>query len=216
MKRIHRIYLLLGISLAPWFQLDAQELRTGIDFDRMLLTKVEFQSKVQLRHSFDGQNAFSVITQAGLEYKIFKQLSIAGSFRYSLGSFGRSENSLTSFQDKMRYTADTKVKSKRFDSGVRLRYRLRYQHSKTMQDNSRDYLRNKLVLEYKLIDEMIPYAAAELYYRLDDNELQRFRLYIGSDFKLFKREAELSYILEGEFEDEFFHSFHMIGFFFSI
>ena len=216
MKRIIRIYLLLGIILTPCFRLWAQELRTGIDFDRMILPKVEFQSKLQLRKSFVGQNAFYTITQAGLEYKIIKQVSIAGSFRYSLGPIGTSENSLTPFHDKMRYTAETKVKSKRFDNGVRLRYRLRYQHSETQQGKSKDYLRNKLMLDYKLIKEMTPYAAAELYFRLGENEFQRCRLYLGTDIKLFKREAEVSYILEGEFDDTYFLSYHMIGVFFRI
>ncbi|RLD70876.1 MAG: hypothetical protein DRJ29_05545 [Bacteroidetes bacterium] len=216
MKRIIRIYLLLGITLTPCFRLLAQELRTGIDFDRMILPKVEFLSKLQLRKSFVGQNPFYIVTQAGLEYKIIKQLSIAGSFRYSLEPLGISENSLSPFSDKMRYTAETKVKSKRFDNGVRLRYRLRYQHSETQQGKSKDYLRNKLMLDYKLIKEMTPYAAAELYFRLGENELQKFRLYLGADFKLFKREAELSYILEGDFDDTYFLSYHMIGVFFRI
>ena len=216
MKRVIRIYLLVGITLTPCFQLWAQELRIGIDFDRMILPKVEFLSKLQLRKTFVGQSAYYTITQAGLEYKIIKQISIAGSFRYSIGPLEISENSLIPFYDKMRYTAETKVKSKRFDNGVRLRYRLRYQHSKTQQGQSKDYLRNKLMLDYKLIKEMTPYAAAELYFLLGENELQRFRLYLGTDIKLFKREAEVSYILEGEFEDTYFLSFHMIGFFFRV
>ena len=216
MKRVIRIYLLVGIILTPCFRLWAQELRTGIDFDRMILPKVEFLSKLQLRKTFVGQSAYYTITQAGLEYKIIKQISIAGSFRYSIGPLEISENSLIPFYDKMRYTAETKVKSKRFDNGVRLRYRLRYQHSKTQQGQSKDYLRNKLMLDYKLIKEMTPYAGAELYFRLGENELQRFRLSVGADIKLFKREAEVSYILEGEFEDTYFLSFHMIGFFFRV
>ena len=126
---------------------------------------------------------------------------------------GMSENSLTPFHDRLRFTIETKAKSKRFEKGVRLRYRLRYQHSRTHLGNHKDYLRNRLTLDYKFIKEMNPYVAGELYFRLGENEIQRFRLYLGTEIQLFNREAELSYILEGEFDDSYFQSFHMIGVF---
>ena len=213
MKKFTRIFLLAGVTLIPGFRLWAQELRAGIDFDRMILPKVEFLSKLQLRRTFIDQHTYYAIAQAGLEYKIIEELSMAGTFRYALGSMGMSENSPTPFHDKMRFTLETKVRSKRFDKGVRLRYRLRYQHSSTYQGNHKDYLRNKLTLDYKFTKEMNPYIAGELYYRLDENEIQRFRLYLGTEIQIFNREAELSYILEGDFEDSYFRSFHMIGLF---
>jgi len=213
MKKFIRIFLLAGVTLIPGFRLWAQELRAGIDFDRMILPKVEFRSKLQLRKAFIDQRRYYAIAQAGLEYKIIEELHMAGTFRYALGSMGMSENSPTQYHDKMRFTLETKVRSKRFDKGVRLRYRLRYQHSRTLQGNHKDYLRNKLTLDYKFNKELNPYVAGELYFRLGENEIQGFRLYLGTEIQLFNREAELSYILEGEFEDSYFQSSHMIGIF---
>ena len=216
MKTFIRIYLLAGVTLIPGFRIQAQELRAGIDFDRMILSKVEFRSKFQVRTAFIDQRRYYAIAQAGLEYEIFKALSLAGTIHYSLGFAGNSEDFISPFFDKMRYTLETKFKSKRFDNGVRLGYRLRYQRSITEQDHTRDYLRNKLILDYTFNKEMNPYIAGELYFRLGENEVQRFRLYLGTELQLWNREAELSYILEGEFEDSYFQSFHMIGVFLRI
>lgn len=215
MKRKVSICLLIGITLIPGFRLSAQELRTGIDFDRMISPKVEILSKVQIRKSIPGQNSWYTMAQLGMEYKLFKQVSIAASFRYSMGPSEISDNS-TPFQDKMRYTADTKVRSKRFDNGISIRYRLRYHHSSTWEGNSRDYIRNKLLLDYKFNKEMSPYAAAELYFRLGEMEFQKFRLYLGTDIKFFKRNLELSYILEGDIDTTYFRSYHMMGLFFQL
>jgi len=215
MKRRVSICLLLGITLIPGFRLCAQELRTGVDFDRMISPKVEVLSKVQLRKSIPGQNSWYTMAQLGMEYKIFKQVSITASFRYSLGPSEIGDDS-TPVHDKMRFTADTKVRSKRFDSGVRIRYRLRYHHSSTWEGNSRDYLRNKLLLDYNFNKEMSPYAAAELYFRLGEMEFQKFRLYLGTDIKFFKRNLELSYILEGDIDNTYFRSYHMMGLFFHL
>lgn len=213
MKREIRIYLLAVIVWIPAYNLFAQELRLGVDFDRTIHPRLEILSKVQVRKSFHSQDAFYSIAQAGLKYKISKQISMAGSLRYSLVPNNFPEIESSSFQDKLRYTAETKFNSKSFTNGMRLSYRIRYQHSKTKKGNNKDYLRNKLIVQYKLNKEVQPYMAVELYFRFKENELQRFRLYLGSDFKLFSKEAELSYILEGDIDDEYFQSFHMFGLF---
>lgn len=203
--------MLAGLILITSVSLPAQELRTGICFDRMILAKVEFQSKFEVRKTFVAQNAWYTIFQAGLEYKIIKQVSIAGSFRYSLGLQGISE-APSSLYEKMRYTLEMNAKSKRNEKGLRLKYRLRYQHSDKREGKSRDYLRNKLMVDYKFSKEMSPFAAAELYYRFGENEFQKFRLYLGADIKALKRNTEVYYIMEGELDDTYFLSYHMVGF----
>lgn len=216
MISILKICLILMFTVLSCAQLRSQELRTGIDFDRNIHPKVEFLSEFQIRKSFYGGGALYTITQAGFEYKITKHISIASTFRYSLGYTGISESSLQDFHDKMRYTVETKVKSQRFDNGVRLKYRLRYQESRTLQGNSKNYLRNKMMAEYKFIKEMSPFVGAELYYQMDENEFRKFRLYLGADIKPFKREAEVCYIMEGIIDDSYFLSYHIIGLFFQL
>lgn len=216
MKSILKICLLLGFTILSCVQLWSQELRAGVDFDRKIHPKVEFLSEFQLRKSFYGESALYTITQAGLEYIFTKQISVAATFRYSLGTTGISESALQDFHDKMRYTVETKVKSKRFDSGIKLKYRLRYQKSQTQQGKNKDYLRNKLIVDYNFTQELSPYFGAEFYYQLDENEFQKFRLYLGADIKPLKREVEVCYIMEGITDDRYFLSYHILGLFFRL
>lgn len=216
MKSILRICLPLVFTILSCVQLWSQELRAGVDFDRKIHKKVEFLSEFQLRKSFYGGGALYTITQAGLEYKFTRQISVAATFRYSLGFIEISEHLPQFFHDRMRYTVETKVKSKRFDSGIKFKYRLRYQKSKTQQGKNKDYLRNKLIVDYNFTQELSPYFGAEFYYQLDENEFQRFRLYLGADIKPFKQEVEVCYIMEGISDNRYFLSYHILGLFFRL
>ncbi len=192
----------------------AQELRIGVDYNRTLPAKLEFTSKVQLRTILGPQHIYYMILQVGLEYEIFETLSLAGTYRYSLAPTAKSENLLKSLDDKRRYTAELKYKHPRFDNGIRLSYRLRYQHSATHEGKSKDYLRNRLKVDSKLTKELRPYIAFESYYRLGKNEMNRFRLYLGSEIKVARTEIELSYIFETKTHDDNGRwTFHMIGLF---
>jgi hypothetical protein len=192
----------------------AQELRIGVDYNRMLPAKLEFTSKVQLRTILGPQHIYYIILQVGLEYEIFETLSLAGTYRFSLAPTAKSENLLKSLDDKRRYTAELKYKHPRFDNGIRLSYRLRYQHSATHEGRSRDYLRNRLKVDSKLTKELRPYIAIESYYRLGKNEMNRLRLYLGSEIKVVRTEIELSYIFEAKTHDDNGRwTFHMIGLF---
>ena len=206
---------LLSISLLlTSLGIAAQELRIGVDYDRMLPAKLEFTSKVQLRKILIPQNTYYVILQVGLEYEIFENLSLAGTYRYSLTPTEMSENLLESFDEKRRSTAEAKYKLPRFDKGIRLSYRLRYQNSATHEGESKDYLRNRLKADYKLTKELRPYIALEPYYRLGKNEMSKIRLSLGSEINIVRTEIELSYIIElNTHDDNGTWTSHMIGLF---
>ena len=155
--------------------------------------------------------------QVGLGYEIFETLSLAGTFRYSLTPSSTSENLLKSLDDKRRYTAELKYRHPRYDNGIRLSYRMRYQHSVTLEGKSRDYLRNRLKVDYKMTKELRPYTALELYYMLGGNEMNRIRLYLGSEIKVARIEFELSYIFEARLHaDNGRWTSHMIGLFLNL
>jgi len=214
MKASCRIGLLSISFLLASLGIAAQELRIGVDYKRMLPAKLEFTSKVQLRNILIPQNTFYVILQVGLEYEIFETLSLAGTYRYSLIPTGKSENLLESLGEKQRYTAELEYKHPRFDNGIRLSYRLRYQHSAIHEGKSRDYLRSRLKVDYKLTKELRPYIALEPYYRLGKNEMNRIRLYLGSEINVVRTEIELSYIFEVKTHDDNGNwTSHMIGLF---
>ena len=214
MKASIHLGLLTIFLLLNSLGIAAQELRIGVDYDRMLLTKLEFRSKVQLRNIPIPQSTFYGILQVGLEYEIFKTLSLAGTYRYSLTPNTMGEKLLESIEDKMRYTAELKYRHPRYDNGIRISYRLRYQHSASHEGKSKDYLRNRLKVDYKLTKELRPYTALELYYMLGKYEMTRLRLYLGSEINVVRTEIELSYIFETKtHDDNGSWTSHMIGLF---
>jgi len=216
MKASCRIGLLSISFLFACIGIAAQELRIGVDYKRMLPAKLEFTSKVQLRNILIPQHTYYIVLQVGLEYEIFKNLSLAGTYRYSLTPIGRSENFLKSLYEKQRFTAEVEYKWPRFDNGIRLSYRLRYQHSATQKGKSKDYLRSRLQVDYKLTKELRPYIALEPYYRLGKNEINKFRLYLGSEINVVRTEIELSYIFEVKTHDDNGWTSHMIGLFLNL
>ena len=213
---IHIGFLFISLLLTS-LGIAAQELRIGVDYNRTLPAKLEFTSKVQLRTILGPQHIYYMILQVGLEYEIFETLSLAGTYRYSLAPTAKSENLLKSLDDKRRYTAELKYKHPRYDKGIRLSYRLRYQHSASYEGKSRDYLRLRLKADYKMTKELRPCIALEPYYRLGGNEMNRIRLYLGSKINVVRTEIELSYIFELKtHDDNGSWTFHMIGLFLNL
>ncbi len=216
MKTVDRISLMAISLLICSLGLSAQEFRIGAGYDRMLPAKMEFTSKLELRKTLIPKNTYYTILQVGLKHEILKNLSLGGTFRHSLTPTGRSENLLESLDEKRRYTAELAYKYPRFDNGVRLSYRLRYQHSLTQKGHSKDYLRNRLKVDYKLIKDLQPYLAIEPYFRLEENEIRKCRLYLGSKINVRRMGMEVSYIFEVKSHDELVKTSHMIGFNFEL
>lgn len=194
----------------------AQEFRIGVDYGRMLPAEMEFTSKLELRNAIIPQNTYYTILQVGLKHEILKDLSMGGTFRYSLTPTERSEDLLESLDEKRRYTAELSYKYPRFDNGVRLSYRLRYQHSLTQKGHSKDYLRSRLKVDYKLIKDLQPYMAIEPYFRIEESKIRKYRFYLGSKINVHRVGMELNYIFEVKINDELVKTSHMIGFNFSL
>jgi uncharacterized protein DUF2490 len=216
MKTRDRISLMAISLLMCSLGVSAQEFRLGVDYERMLPAKMEFTGKFELRNTLVPQNEFYTIFQVGLKHEILKNLSLGGTFRQFLTPTGRSESLLESLDEKRRYTAELVFKYPRFDNGVRLSYRLRYQHSEVPKGKSKDYLRSRLKADYKLIKDLQPYLAIEPYFRLEENEIVKCRLYLGSKINVHRMGMEVSYIFEVKSHDELVRTSHMIGFYFEL
>jgi len=216
MKTVERISLMVIGLLMCRLGVSAQEFRIGADYERMLPAEIEFTSKLELRNAIIPQNTYYTILQVGLKHEILQNLSLGGTFRHSLTPMGKSENLLESLDEKKRYTAELAYKYPRFDNGVRLSYRLRYQHSLTQKGHSKDYLRNRLKVDYKLIKDLQPYLAIEPYFRLEENKIRKYRFYLGSKINVCRMGMELSYIFEVKIHDELVNTSHMIGIYFEL
>jgi hypothetical protein len=91
---------------------------------------------------------------------------------------------------------------------------LRYQHSVIDSQKHKDYLRNKLKIDYRFLKEMKPYAALESYHKLEKYTPNKYRLYIGCEYKILpKNKLENYYILEVTNDGKNAYISHMIGLF---
>lgn len=216
MKTFDRIGLMAISLLLCRLNISAQEFRTGVDYERMLPANTELSGKFEIRKTLVPQNAFYNVFQLGLKHEIINNLSLGGTFRRSFTPARKNENLLESLDEKRRYTAELGFKYPRFDNGVRLSYRLRYQHSTTLEGKSKDYLRNRLKVDYKLIKDLQPYLAIEPYFRLEENEIRKCRLYLGSKVNVLRMGVELSYIFEVKIHNELASTSHFIGIYFEI
>ena len=200
-----------SMVLMIYLSTSAQEMRFGVGYEKNILPKLEIDGKVQLRKRINQSKAYYSIVQAGLAYDISENITVSGSFRYSTAPGGFDEEINDDINEKMRYTANFILGTKRFNNDIKIRNRLRYQHSVVISDDDRDYIRNKLIIDYKLTKRMKPYVAVEPYLLLEEQRLRKLRFYLGSEFELFSNELELCFIVEGKSKDGTISMFHAAG-----
>ena len=144
-------HIIVGyLILLPYLDTKAQELRLGINYEKNILPKLEIDSKVQLRKVMNQSNAYYAIVQAGLDYELSENISFSGSVRYTTSPVEIDEETVDGINEKLRYVADFRLKTKRLRNDIKISNRLRYQHSAIFMDDNRNYIRNKLSVEYRL------------------------------------------------------------------
>ncbi|MCK4751295.1 MAG: DUF2490 domain-containing protein [Bacteroidales bacterium] len=205
-------HIIVGyLILLPYLDTKAQELRLGINYEKNILPKLEIDSKVQLRKVMNQSNAYYAIVQAGLDYELSENISFSGSVRYTTSPVEIDEETVDGINEKLRYVADFRLKTKRLRNDIKISNRLRYQHSAIFMDDNRNYIRNKLSVEYRLNQGMKPFIAVEPYLLLEEQRIRKLRFYLGSEFELFNSEFELCFIIEGQSMDEVITIFHKVG-----
>jgi len=214
MIKVIRHMITAYLCLWPYLNTSAQELRLGIDYDKRILPKLEIDSKAQLRILMNQSSSLYSIIQAGLTYEISENISLSGSIRYSSASGESDEEIVDEVNEKIRYTADLKLRTKQLNNDITIKNRVRYQHSAIINDDDRDYIRDKFSIEYKLARGMKPYIAVEPYLILEEYKIRKLRFYFGSEFELFDNEFELCFIIEGKFKDEGIFVHHKVGIFY--
>lgn len=214
-KRYTVILLLFFFSVV----LTAQEIRSGIEFDRNILPKLETEVKFQLRKVPESADYFfnSCIVQVNLGYEFIAGFRLAGTFRYT--GFAKEDNdipSIINYQDKFRITSDLGYKSKKFQNNTRLCNRLRYQKSISSIHNNKSYVRNRLKCEYYLTKKTVPYIALEPFYSFESKQFDAYRLYVGSNFELVFNSIDIYIILELNTKNGRYSSYHCLGFTYKI
>lgn len=210
-------YIILIILATAMLCLDtlAQEFRAGVAYENEILPNFELDGKAEFRTTFESQNQYYAIFQVGAGYGFFKHFSIGGTIRLSLIPYYLKEEEDKDIDheidEKTRYTADFKYKTKRFKNDLRITNRFRYQYSSVDDSNPRSYLRDKIGIDYKFNKRVKPYLALEPYWRLEKNTLRKIRIYIGNELEILKNTLEVSFIIEANMKESETYTFFMVG-----
>jgi len=212
---VKRLLLIIYLFLLLYPDAYSQEVRLGINYERNLLPKLELKSKCQIRKHNNHPITFYSIVQAGLQYKITRKVSVSGSVRYTLSPDRNINWEFDDIYEKTRYAAEIKYKTRRYNNDIRISNRFRYQHLSTHSDEKKDYLKNKIVIDYKLTKAHNVYIAIEPYLRLGELKIQKCRIYIGDVFNISNHEFEVYFIVEGKTHNDVFSINHTLGIFYN-
>ncbi|MCG8579886.1 MAG: DUF2490 domain-containing protein [Bacteroidales bacterium] len=152
--------------------------RTEFKISYKLADKWKLQAIPELR--FD--ETFSIdkyILELKTVYNPFKRLSLGASYR-----FIANERSTKDTEYLQRYAFDIKYeyKLKRWKPTIRMRYT-----NYSEDDENGEFLRGKAGLEYNIRKcKFTPFAGAELFQDLNNNELFKVRYSLGTDYKINK------------------------------
>ena len=154
------------------------------DFELWVGGELGFRLNKQLAVSLSEQVRFDdtisaikkSFTEIGLKYKIGKGFSLKGNYRFIIPP---GQNVLH------RIALDGNYRWKKKGAPLSISYRLRYQHQ---FGKKRTYIRNKVKFGYNLTKLVDPFAAYEMFFRLNGkNEFRVSRLTVGLDWKITKK-----------------------------
>ena len=164
----------------------AQELWTGLT----LRVKPVKRLTTEIEHQFRFDNGITglatTFTEFGVGYDITRRFGIKAAYRNShkTGS-ERVDN------DKERFSIETSYELGSDETRFVFSYRLRYQVARETANRENvdrdDYIRNRFSLDYNLTKKVQPYAATEIFYKLNQNkEIRAYWLTLGLKSRITK------------------------------
>ena len=193
------------VLLFAFCTLHGQEYRAGVSLNYHLFPKLVVEGESELRTHFKTEPYFNTTFSAHFRYSFFDPLYLGIFYSYSIRSDVLTTKDYNDeIDDKYKFGFDIAYKSTRFNNDLRFNNRLRYQYT-ICENKSKQYIKNKLTLDYKITNKMNPYIAIEPYYSILYNEVNVIRFYIGNEMPLFISKLEFYYIAEIHFREEYFY-----------
>ncbi len=187
--------LILVIFICASYVVSAQdnenEIWKGLEVE-LELTKdfaIEIEEEMRLRKS--GEKIKNNLTSIGFKYELNDFVKLKMAYRYNLYTDKR--------QHELRPTLYFDYDLDRFE----FTYRLRYDKEYRVDKSDRDYLRNRLSIDYNLSGPVNPFVNSEVYYRFNwkkGDRFMKYRLTAGAEIDLGgDSELELFYRYENDF-----------------
>lgn len=203
------VMLLIAFSLSFSYTLKSQneEKRindfntwTGFKIQKGITKKLDVFVAPQLR--LDGTKVLKYFGELGLKYKISKNFSTEGGYRYTIDSKKKGGT-----KPVQRTFLDLNGKLKQGD--LQYKMRLRYTNDKDLEDlDISNKLRLKIDFEYDIPkSKLSPSIFVEPFRSIEDKAFSKYRFGLSADYKISKKiDISLSYVLDyGLSDDENIH-----------
>jgi hypothetical protein len=188
MKLRGRIYLFL-FMLLPLFsgaQIDDVGLWLGASVEKKITRNAEVLLGEQLRFNHDITTVDVLLTDAGIEYNVLKDLKVGFHYRFI------QSNQDNYYSKRHRFYVNLAYKYKISFLTLTLRERIQEQYNDIYSSENGKIpiwiLRSKLTAKFDLDKKYTPYISGEMYYILDnakeeDHYISRFRYEAGISYE---------------------------------
>ena len=210
MKRIlYSLLVLIVLSCS----LRAQEYRAGVSVESHILPCLKGEAQFELRSIFYPGYYLNRTFQVELSYEFSQSWNLGAAYSYSYISkddeFDNVNGDETS--DRNKYMVNLEFNPKRYVNDLKISNRIRYQYSTVNGDQSKQYLRNKFTVDYKITSRMNPYMSIEPYYQLEKNKFNIVRFYLGNELPVWKSKIDIYYIAEVHLVPEQVNADYILG-----
>jgi hypothetical protein len=177
----------------------AQEYRGGVSAGFEILHGLKGEAEIEIRKIFIPEKYFNRTFQGSVTYNMTKSWTAGITYSYAIISEEDDDDNGDKAEeafDRNKLSIDAEYQPKRFGNDLRFSNRFRYQVSRIDDDEVKQYIRNRVMVDYKVSTVMNPYVALEPYYRFDKNKVNILRIYIGNEMPLFSSKINIFYIAE--------------------
>lgn len=191
MRKWNRLYLSFALLLLC-ATMQAQELRLGAGAE-FAAQKQVFNGEVQWRKDMFESSHSVLLMQLGATHRLNNYCRIGADYRYSTGLRGIYTESNIDYLSRHRVAVELKLYTKRFDNDIRMSNNFSYQLQIREDKRIRNYLRNEIVVDYRITRVFKPFVGAEVFYSMSERSFPMMRFCIGADLSFGKHGIEAAY-----------------------
>ena len=189
---------LFVISDYAFAQMDDAGLWASVTVKKKITKKFTLSLSEECRFNENVSELGTAFTEAGVEYKLIKNLTGGIAYRFMQK---KQVDDFYSLRHRGLVSLTYKLKVKKFELNLKERYQIQYADVNTSEDGKipSEYLRNKLTIKYNTSKKYTPFIAAELFYQLNNpegNECDDIRYSGGIEYNFNKlHEVDLFYLI---------------------
>ena len=190
-------------------------LRTSASVEWKIVKPLELSLSPEWRlNPSDGSSEW--LTEAGLQYKIIKGITVGASYRLTAVPAASSAEGSATYSNRFAFDAAGRYTLGRFTPKARLRFSNFTDFDESTDDRT-NYLRYRIGLEYNVKGiKLTPYVSAEFYQKLSSGLFSKGRYTLGAEYQLAKHHAvKAEYCFADKFSNSTRYHILEIGYAFS-